>query len=215
MTDYINEGIRQLQDNKFYRKIPKDTTRKIANEISNFLNFLKDRKLLPTEHLLFLTPKNPRTPVFYLLPKIHKPNYSGGPIVSACDSPTEKMSAYIDSFLKPLAQKTNSYLKDTNHFLQKLADLGTIPAQSYLVTIDVVALYTNIPHREGILAVKEALNIWTKKQPLTWVLLRMLHLVLTKTASKFDKNFTNKYRALRWEPNVHQAMPLALKRNSY
>ena len=61
-----------------------------------------------------------------------------------------------------------------------------MPADSYLVTIDVVALYTNIPHREGILAVKEALETCTVKQPLTWVLLRMLHLVLTKTAFKFN-----------------------------
>ena len=49
-----------------------------------------------------------------------------------------------------------------------------------------VALYTNIPHREGILAVKEALETRTVKQPLTWVFLRMLHLVLTKTTFKFN-----------------------------
>ena len=96
--DYIHEGLRQLNDTKFYKKIPKDTTNKIATDIQNFLQFLKARKLLPIEHISFLTPKNPRTPIFYLLPKIHKRNNPGRPIVSACDGPTEKLSAYLDFF---------------------------------------------------------------------------------------------------------------------
>ena len=190
--DYIQEGLCQLNDTKFYKKIPKDTTNQIATDIQNFLQFLKARKLLPIEHISFLTPKNPRTPIFYLLPKIpvHKRNNPGRPIVSACDGPTEKLvSAYLDFFLQPLAQKVNSYIKDTNHFLQKLENLGTIPQNAYLITIDVVALYTNIPHREGILAVKEALETRSEKQPLTWVLLRILHLILTKTAFKFNDSF--------------------------
>ena len=187
--DYIQEGLRQLNDTKFYKKIPKDTTNKLATDIQNFLQFLKTRKVLPVEHISFLTPKNPRTPIFYLLPKIHKRNNPGRPIVSACDGPTEKLSAYLDFFLQPLAQKVNSYIKDTNHFLQKLENLGTIPQNAYLITIDVVALYTNIPHREGILAVKEALETRSEKQPLTWVLLRILHLILTKTAFKFNDSF--------------------------
>ena len=46
-VDYINEGLPQLQDTKFYRKITKDPTKKTSLEITNFL---KERKLLPTEH---------------------------------------------------------------------------------------------------------------------------------------------------------------------
>ena len=188
-TDYIKEGLCQLEDQQFYQHIPRDPTRKTAVEINNFLSFLKDRKLLPIEHIQFLTTKNPRTPIFYMLPKIHKPNNPGRPIVSGCDGPTENLSAYVDSYIKPLAQKVNSYLKDTNQFLQKPNELGQIPPNSFLVTIDVVALYTNIPHSEGILAVKEALETRAEKQPLTWVLLRMLYLVLTKTAFKFNDRY--------------------------
>ena len=188
-TDYINEGLRQLQDLNFYKLITRDPTRKTAADINNFLTFLKDRKLLPVQHIQYLTTKNPRTPIFYMLPKIHKPNNPGRPIVSGCDGPTEKLSAYVDSYIKPLAQRVNSYLQDTNQFLQKLNELGQIPANSFLATIDVVALYTNIPHRDGILAVKEALESRAEKQPLTWVLLRMLHLVLTRTAFKFNDQY--------------------------
>ena len=189
-TDYINEGLRQLNNKTFYRKLGRNPIPKISADINSFLNFIKERKLLTATHLQFLTVKNPRTPIFYMLPKIHKINNPGRPIVSACDSPTEKLSAYIDSFIKPLAQLVPSYIKDTNDFLYKLEQqISQIPHDAYLVTIDVVSLYTNIPHRDGILATKEALERRTQKEPVTWVLLRILHLVLTKTAFLFNGEY--------------------------
>ena len=108
---------------------------------------------------------------------------------SLCDSPMEKMSMYLDSFLQQLAQKVDSYIKDTTHFLSNLSHLGQLDTNSLLVTIDIVSLYTNIPHRNGILATKGALETRTTKEPKTWVLLRLLHFILTKTAFKFNNKF--------------------------
>ena len=188
-VDYLNEGYRQLNDPVFYREIQRNPTNKHTTEIQRFLQTLRQKKLLPDAHITFITPRNCRTPLFYLLPKIHKKNNPGRPIVSACDSPTEKMSMYLDSFLQPLAQKVDSYIKDTTHFLSNLSQLGQLDTNSLLVTIDVVSLYTNIPHRDGILATKAALETRTTKEPKTWVLLRLLHFILTKTAFKFNNKF--------------------------
>ena len=102
---------------------------------------------------------------------------------------TEKLSEYLDFYLKPLSQKVESYIKDTTHFLQKLEGLKNIPPNSHFVTIDVTALYTSIPHRDGILAVKDALETRTIKEPYTWILLRLLHLVLSKTSFKFNDEY--------------------------
>ena len=187
--DYLKEGNRQLQDQTFYKETNRDLTNQITKDIISFLRFLKDRQLLSEKHLTYLTPKNCRTPIFYMLPKIHKANNPGRPIVSGCDSPTEKLSEYIDYFLQPLARNVSSYIKDTNHFLQKLTELGNIPPDSLLVTIDVTALYTNIVHKDGILAVKDALETRTNKEPKTWILLCLLYLVLTKTCFKFNDRY--------------------------
>ena len=154
--DYIKEGLRQLTDTRSYKEIDRDLTTKNATEIHRFLLIVKSKKLLPETNSTFLIPKNCRTPIFYLLPKIHKANNPGRPIVSACDSPTEKLSMYLDSFLKPLAQKVDSYIKDTAHFLQNLKRLGQLEKDTLLVTVDVTSLYTNIPHKDGIRAAKEA-----------------------------------------------------------
>ena len=171
-TDYIQEGLRQLNDRHFYIPLENDLTLKIT-----------------MENIEYLMPKCCRTQIFYLLPKIHKANNPGRPIVSACDGPTEKLSAFIFFYLQPLAQTTKSYITDTNHFLQKLNDLGVIPPESFLVTIEVTSLYTNIPHREGILACKDALEKRQTKEPKTWVLLRLLHFILTKTCFKFNDKY--------------------------
>ena len=159
---------------------------KNTTDICRFLNVLKEKKLLPPHHISFLIPKNCRTPLFYLLPKIHKKNNPGRPIVSACDSPTEKLSMFVDSYLKPLTLKVDSYIKDTTDFLHKLNSLGQLQPGSLLGTIDVVSLYTNIPHKDSIRAAKHVLETRPVKEPHTWVLLRLLHFILTKTAFKFD-----------------------------
>ena len=66
-----------------------------------------------TEKWLSLTPNPPRIPVFYTLTKIHKPNPVGRPIISGCDSPTERISSFVDYLVQPIAKVQKSYLKNT------------------------------------------------------------------------------------------------------
>lgn len=133
--------------------------------------------------------KNPRTPVYYMLPKIHKENNPGRPIVSQVNGPTERISEFIDFYLKPIATKNDSYLKDTNDFLKKLENLGEIPENTLLVTIDIVSLYTNIPHEDGIEAAKCAFDSRTDQQIPTHVFIKLLEFVLKRTTFIFNGRF--------------------------
>ncbi|KAG8240532.1 hypothetical protein J6590_106511, partial [Homalodisca vitripennis] len=49
-----------------------------------------------------LTPRCPRTPVFYTLPKTHKSTRPppGRPIISSYGCPTERISAYVEDILQ-------------------------------------------------------------------------------------------------------------------
>ena len=51
-----------------------------------------------------------------------------------------------------------SYVKDTNDFLAKRNDMERFPDGAILVTIDLVGLYPNIPHDEGLEAVRRTLK---------------------------------------------------------
>ena len=102
----------------------------------------------------FLLPsKNTRTPLFYGLLKIHKPDCPLRPIVSGCDGPTDHLSAYIPHFFQPLASNLSSHIRDSKHFFNLIEQLPPLPPNALLVTADVMFLYTNIPHEKGIEAV--------------------------------------------------------------
>ena len=48
--------------------------------------------------------------------------------------------------------------QDTQDFIAKMKLIGRIPSNSYLVTLDVSSLYTNIDNQEGLQAMKEFLQ---------------------------------------------------------
>ena len=95
-----------------------------------------------------------------MLPKIHKnlQKPPGRPIVSGNGCPTERISKFVDFFLQPGVKNIRSYIRDTSDFLLMLQNLGNIPENSILATLDVSSLYTNIPNHEGCLAAEELLN---------------------------------------------------------
>ena len=64
-----------------------------------------------TKKSLCQTPSPPRIPVFYTLTKIHKPVRTGRPIISGYEGPTEKLSAFVDKLLQPIAKQQKSHLK--------------------------------------------------------------------------------------------------------
>ena len=99
----------------------------------------------------YITPTtNYRIPLFYILPKIHKKEIPGRPIVSAVNSVTENISEFLNLCIQPLLPKLRSYIKDTKHFVFVIAKLPKQKSNIILVSADVTSLYTNIPHDEGI-----------------------------------------------------------------
>ena len=112
---------------------------------------------LPAEAIV-MVPKKARCSRFYMLPKIHKNQTPtpGRPVVSACNCPTEQVSAFLDDILKSLVTKLPSYLKDTNHLLNVFGNFPPCePSQTRLLfKCDVKSLYTVIPNRDGLIAVK-------------------------------------------------------------
>ena len=82
----------------------------------------------------------------------------GGPVISNCGYFTENISAFLDYHLQPLAQKVKSYIKDTNDFLKKLRELPNLPKDFLLCTVDVVGLYPNIPHDDGLAVLRNVLE---------------------------------------------------------
>jgi len=89
---YQKEALRQLSDTSFYAKVDKDLTSANQEIVKSTINDLIVKQELPTTatNLIITTL---RILCIYFLPKIHKPNNPGRPIVSACSCPTELISS--------------------------------------------------------------------------------------------------------------------------
>ena len=149
--DYIKEGERQLANTTHYQKIEdiKKLRHKFIKEVEQSLRSLKNREYINEDIFKILLRNNPRTSNLYLLPKIHKKNNPGRPIINSVGSLTETISALVDEILRKYSKLARSYIKDTGHFLQEIQQISIQPGD-ILATVDVTALYTNIPHQDGI-----------------------------------------------------------------
>lgn len=161
---YKNEGLRQLLNPHYYEEIQRPLANETVPKINNILLTLLKSGFISTKQFNFLQATHPKQQrPFYLLPKIHKPrskwpNWNmpeGRPIVSDCGSETYHICDFIDFFLKPIATKQFSYLKDTYDFVSKVRNL-VIPKDAFLVTGDVSALYTNMNIDRSLTVVRDA-----------------------------------------------------------
>ena len=133
-----------------------------------------------TKKWLLQTPNPPRIPVFYTLTKIHKAKPVGRPIISGCEGPTERISSFVDSLLQPVAKVQKSYLKDTTEFINFI-ERTKVPENTFLVSMDVTILYTNIPQEEGITVVCNAYEVFHENNPpIPTDLLREMHGLILK-----------------------------------
>ena len=188
---YLEEANRQLNDTDYYLLQHEDPTANLAMEIETFLTHLEAKGLIDGNCHEFLSPgAQVSIPNFYMLPKIHKANCPGRPIISGCQSPTRALSQYLDFYLKPIVKEIPSYIKDTDHFLREIFTLrNQVQVGDFLVTMDVKSLYTNIPHDVGIDCCLERLShFYQNNLPLPIQHLeQMFTFILKQNYFEFDK----------------------------
>ena len=185
--DYIKEAERQLSDRKFY--IPKDVdlSDQHREEITKILDEMLAKGEITAKNHKYLAPtkETTRTAKFYFLPKIHKKEVKGRPIISGNGCPTERISAFVDEHIKDEVKKLPSYVKDTTDFIQKVEGI-TSKNEIILVTMDVTSLYTNIPNHEGIVSVTDMLRENYSKKVSLKSLQKLLKAVLHMNNFEFN-----------------------------
>ena len=147
----IQEGLEQVSNENFYKPLETSIVSSTAVKVGNIVKTLFDKGHIDNMTYKWLSSGQnpPRIPEFYTLTKIHKNTPVGRPIVSGSSGPTERNSCFVDSLLQPIAQKQESYIKDTTHFINFIENTP-LPDGAVLATLDVYSLYTNIPQEEGI-----------------------------------------------------------------
>lgn len=115
-------------------------------------------RILDKKEAAFICKEFYSKPYFYHFPKLHKDaqNPPSRPIVASMNSISSGFSLYVDSFLQPLAQALQSYIRDSTHLMELLSPYTWTDSYFWL-SLDVNSLYTSIPHDVGLLAVQNFL----------------------------------------------------------
>ena len=183
---YNNEAMRQLSDRSVYLPVQQVPFSAIFQDLKTTLD---DAHHLDRSEKDYLThpfesfdANKPHVPAFYLCPKIHKQPLKGRPIVANHSWCLKNVATYLDRQLQPVVKRLPHLLSNTIPLLNTLSTTK-FPSDCLLITADVTSLYTNIPHRDGINAVRDTLNLFGGMPP------HQVSLVVDLLALVLDHNF--------------------------
>lgn len=195
---YLEEGYRQLNDKTYYKKLKKPIYLETMPIVEKIINNLHQKKFINIKQRNYLLGSSePRGRLFYMLPKIHKEPTKwsipfqvppGRPIVSDCDSETYYTAEYLDHFLNPLSIRHASYIKDTYDFVEKVKQIE-VPVDSFLFSMDIDSLYTNIDIGEGINSIRRIFQKYPNKKRPDKELLQLLEINLMRNDFEFNGDF--------------------------
>ena len=155
-SDYVTRMHELLADTSKFQKLDiqgENDYNYIINQqihITTVLGDLKKKGAMTHSRYEELRPVGTQPSVLYGLGKVHKATVNNipklRPILSAINTPTYKLSQYLNSLMKPLT--TNQYTaKDSFTFTE---DIRKQDSKLSMASLDVDSLFTNIPLEETI-----------------------------------------------------------------
>ena len=72
--------------------------------------------------------------------------------------------------------------------------MGQLPEGAILCTIDVVGMYSNIPHEEGLVSLRKTLDARTMEKVTTETLLELTEIVLKNNIFQFNEKTIKQLR---------------------
>ena len=159
---------------------------KAKTEIKKLIDEGLNNDIITQEEYDAMDPEDKDVARVYCNFKVHKsyePKTAPPPraIISGSGSITENASLFVQHHIKDISTTHPSYIQDTPDFLRAIDAINKGPKLDenvMLVTMDATALYDNIPNKEGIECLGEALNERKNPKVPTGFIQRMMEVVL-------------------------------------
>ena len=180
---------------KYYLEVNEIELEMSKTKIRNLVKEGLENEILSKEEYEAMIADDKQAAKFYCTFKVHKPHEPmtappPRPIVSGSGSVTEKIAAFVDHHIKETSKQHQSYLQDTPDFLRFVESINSGPAlqsNHILVTWDVVGLYNNIPHDEGLQSLEESLANRKNPEIPTDFLLKLMEIILKNNLFSFHE----------------------------
>lgn len=193
-------ALNSLDDATTYLKLDTNPLSSTQDSIVNILDSLVHSKKISKKCRNLLIVSAPKLGKFRILPKLHKEKFGIRPIINCIDSPTSQICLFVFLLLHPFVVCTESYLQDSQHLLQLLANIDvTTFKELYLYSCDFESLYTNI---ELELALNLVLEFANEKKVLDLEHIniegfkQLLIIIFNNNIFKFKNNFFRQIRGL-------------------
>ena len=153
-ADYLSKMDAILGDTDKFLKLGDlsfDDTQRTENKLQKrFLELFKS-KLISKEIYDFIRSVGSQRPMMYGLPKIHKSGILLRPIISMCHSAQYSLAKWLVEVLNPVLEFCSvCCVKDSFTFSSIIRRLPVWMESKFLVSFDIVSLFTNIPFDETI-----------------------------------------------------------------
>ena len=164
-------------------------------KIKNILQEGLDKNILTKSDFNEMNPDDKEAGRFYCNFKVHKPHEHKKapperPITSQSGTICEGVATFVEHQIKHIGIEHDSYIKDTPDFLRIINKINSGPEieiDTLLATFDVIGLFTNIIHEEGLTALEDKLNGRQNPEVPTEYIVKMMELLLNNNIFEFDE----------------------------
>ena len=137
-----------LEDGETYEELQGDPTLSYTRKVRGALKSIETKGNLTRGQYLQLYPSDPLPPLFYGLPKVHKPDVPLRPIVSMVGSVTYDIAKHLAPILAPLVGNSECHVRNSADFVQFARTLSLAEDET-MVSFDVKSLFTSVPTDEA------------------------------------------------------------------
>ena len=145
-SDYIAKLETIVGDTSKFVQLPDDPTDQREARLQRYLYSLKKKGCLDETTYSEIRPTGSTPARLYGLPKTHKQGTPVRPIISSIGTYTYGLAKFLVKVLQPVCTSEHS-VKDSFTFVE---ELKTVHNAHYMVSFDVVSLFTNVPLDETI-----------------------------------------------------------------
>ncbi|XP_071573819.1 uncharacterized protein [Temnothorax nylanderi] len=185
-NSYVNQMTGMLNDQTTYKKLMKDPINKITTKINELVKAWHDNGIVSDQMYRRLNCTNGNLPRAYGLPKVHKAGFPLRVIVSTLGSPLYDVASLLQNTLHSSIPKPKSHIKDSWAFAEFINN-REINDDEILISLDVTALFTNIPKDLVLRGIEKRWCQISKKTDLTLPqFLHAIDLVLSSTSFVFN-----------------------------
>jgi len=186
---YIDQMTKSLDDVNIYRRIKKNPLRKITTKLNDMVLTWRRNEWIDENTCRGLRCTSGNLPRCYGLPKVHKAGFPLRIVVSSIGSPLYNMAKYLHDMLVTSIKKPASFVRDSWSFVDSIKN-KTIESHEVMLSLDVTALFNNIPKELVLRAVEKRWDDIKKSTKLDLPqILHAIELILSSASFSFGGEY--------------------------